>query len=418
MPAWLDDNAGFIWRPYCQHKTAPPPLPVVGAKGSRLKLADGAELVDGIASWWTACHGYQHGHIRARIDEQMQRLMHVAFGGLAQEAAYTLAGRLIQMLPAPLQRVFFVESGSVAVEVALKMCIQSWKNRGYVKKTRVVAFEGAYHGDTFMTMRLGDPSEMHSTFASVVEPMPATHLPVPRDDDGGAFERALEQVAAETACVIIEPLVQAAGGMRFHPPEVLSRIRKACDELDLLLVFDEIATGFFRTGAPFAMFACGVVPDVVTLGKALTGGSLPLACAVATEDVFSTFLGDNADTALQHGPTYMGNALACAAAHASLDLFQWEHYDDKVFALQKNLAAGLEPLRAHEHVREVRTLGAIGVVEMEPGTAPPSAAFARHGAFVRPLRGRAADVVYVMPPLVIEPEDQRVLVDAIRAALG
>jgi len=413
---WLDEGAAHVWRPYCQHKTAPPPLPVVSARGSRLLLDDGTELVDGIASWWTACHGYQHPHIRARLDEQLQRLMHVAFGGLAHEPAYTLAARLIQMAPAPLSRVFFVESGSVAVEVALKMCIQAWKNRGQPHKRGIVAFHGAYHGDTFMTMRLGDPGEMHATFAPIVQPMPAVHFPIPTADDQGAFEQALARVAGETAAVIIEPLVQAAGGMRFHDAVALKRIRAACDELDVFLIFDEIATGFFRTGASFAMSKCGVVPDVVTLGKALTGGALPLACAIASDEIFEAFLGDGPDTALQHGPTYMANALACAAAHASLDIFEGHDgppsYADRVLLLEQKLRAGLEPLRSRAHVQDIRVLGAIGVVEMEPGTAPPSSAFAAQGAFVRPLRGSRADVVYLMPPLVLDDVDLAVLTQA------
>lgn len=416
-PHWLDEGAAHVWRPYCQHRTAPPPLPVVGAGGSRLRLADGRELVDGIASWWTACHGYQHPHIRARIDEQLKRLMHVAFGGLAHEPAYTLARRLADMLPAPLSRVFFVESGSVAVEVALKMCIQHWRNRGQPHKRGIVAFEGGYHGDTFMAMRVSDPHEMHATFAPIVEPLPAVHLPLPAADDGGAFEEALSHVAASSAAVIVEPLVQCAGGMRFHDVTTLERIRAACDEHDLLLVFDEIATGFFRTGAAFAMVRAGVVPDVVTLGKALTGGALPLACAVASEEIFSSFLGDTAERALQHGPTYMGNALACAAAHASLDLFAADDYGARVPALEEKLARGVAPLRSHPDVTDVRVFGGIGVVEMKPGTAPKSEAFVDRGAFIRPLRARTSDVVYLMPPLVIGDNDLAVLFTAIRASL-
>lgn len=418
MIRWLDEGAHHVWRPYCQHQTAAPPLPVVGAKGSRLSLADGRELVDGIASWWTACHGYQHGHIRARIEEQVDRLMHVAFGGLAHEAAYTLATRLTRMLPAPLSRVFFVESGSVAVEVALKMCIQSWQNRGQPRKRGVIAFEGGYHGDTFMAMRVSDPADMHASFANVVEPLPAVHLALPRRDDAGAFEEAIARVAADAACVIIEPLVQCAGGMRFHEPAVLQRIRAACDAHQLLLVFDEIATGFFRTAAPFAMFRAGVVPDVVTIGKALTGGTLPLAAAIASEEIFASFLGASSDQALQHGPTYMANALACAAAHASLDVFGWEDYGERGYALEGKLALGLGPLKSHPDVRDVRALGGIGVVEMKPGTAPASEDFVDGGAFIRPLRGKHADVVYLMPPLVIDDTDLAILFAAIDGALA
>lgn len=407
-PTWLNAGDANVWRPYCQHQTASAPLPVVGARGSRLLLADGSELVDGIASWWTAAHGYGHPHLQRRIEEQLQRLPHVAFGGLAHEAAYTLAARLAELLPAPLERVFFVESGSVAVEVALKMALQSFHNRGEERR-KVLAFEGAYHGDTFATMALCDPVDgMHRAFRGLgVE---ALHFPLPLQDD---FEEAFAKVAPSLACAIIEPLVQCAGGMRFHGAEDLRRLRAACDEHGVLLIFDEIATGFHRLGGRFAMDEAEVTPDIVTLGKALTGGTMPLAAAVATEEVFETFLAGEASSALQHGPTYMGHALACAAAHGSLDLFERERFGPKVRALEAALLAGLQPLRDRDGVREVRVRGAIGAIELSPGNAPPSAAFAERGAFLRPLHLRGADVVYVMPPLTIDDDDLGVLVSAI-----
>lgn len=414
-PTWMTRGAPHVWRPYCQHQTASPPLPVVTAHGSRLVLADGRELVDGIASWWTAAHGYNAPHLAQRIRAQLERLPHVAFGGLAHEAAYTLAERLASWLPAPLTRVFLVESGSVSVEVALKMALQSFHNRGQ-RRRKVVCFEGAYHGDTFATMALCDPLDgMHRAFSGFgVE---AVHLPLPQEADRGAFEQAFAAVGADVACAIVEPLVQCAGGMRFHPPETLKRLRKACDAHGALLVFDEIATGFFRTGTRFAMERAGVVPDVVTVGKALTGGTLPLAAAIASEAVFEAFLGADADTALQHGPTYMGNALACAAAHASLDLFERQDTAGLVAALEAGLRQALEPLRDRPNVREVRVLGGIGAVELAPGTAPSSNAFAERGAFIRPLRLRRADVVYLMPPLNIGADDLAVLTAAVRDTL-
>ncbi|APR85605.1 Adenosylmethionine-8-amino-7-oxononanoate aminotransferase [Minicystis rosea] len=402
-----------VWRPYCQHQTAPEPLPVVGARGNRLILADGRELVDGIASWWTAAHGYNHPHIQARVEEQLRRLPHVAFGGLANEPAYALAERLAALL-APLSRVFFVESGSVSVEVALKMAVQSFHNRGHgaSPRRRIVCFEDAYHGDTLATMALSDPiSGMHRAFAGMG--VDAVHMPIP-GDDGGAFEAAFERIAHEVAAVIVEPLVQCAGGMRFHSPEALRRLRRACDAHGVWLIFDEIATGFFRTGTRFALDAAGVVPDIVTIGKALTGGTLPLAAVVASEAVFACFLSERADAALQHGPTYMGNALACAAAHGSLDLFEQSDYAARVHALEATLRAGLEPLRGRANVVDVRVKGAIGVVEMSPGTAPASAELAARGVFLRPLRLSHADVLYVMPPLTID-DDVHVLFDAISA---
>jgi adenosylmethionine-8-amino-7-oxononanoate aminotransferase len=388
---------------------------VVTARGSRLVLADGRELVDGIASWWTAAHGYGHPHLAERISAQLAKLPHVAFGGLAQEAAYSLAERLSGWLPHPLNRVFLVESGSVSVEVALKMAIQSFHNRGE-RRNKVVCFEGAYHGDTFATMALCDPEDgMHRAFSGCgVE---ALHLPLPREDDGGAFEQAFAAVASEVACVIIEPLVQCAGGMRFHPASALQRMRAACDAHGALLIFDEIATGFFRTGSRFAMEKAQVTPDVVTVGKALTGGTLPLAAAIATDAVFERFLGPGSETALQHGPTYMGNALACAAAHASLDLFECEDMPATVARLESALKEALLPLRNRPNVRDVRVMGGIGALELEPGTAPSSDAFAAKGAFIRPLRLRRSDVVYLMPPLTISGEDLAVLTGALWSVL-
>ena len=319
-PAWLVEGSPHVWRPYCQHRTAPDPLAVVRTYGSRLVLADGTELVDGIASWWTAAHGYNPPHIAVRVKSQLDALPHVAFGGLANEAAYTLAARLAKML-APLTRVFFVESGSVSVEVALKMAVQSFHNRGLQERRRIVCFENAYHGDTLATMALSDPATgMHHAFRGMG--IDAIHLPVPHANDGGAFERAFAAVKDEVAAVIIEPLVQCAGGMRFHDSAALQRLRNACDESATWLIFDEIATGFFRIGTRFALNGAGVVPDIVTVGKALSGGTLPLAAVAAREEVFDCFLSDDASAALQHGPTYMGNALACAAAHGSLDLFE------------------------------------------------------------------------------------------------
>lgn len=387
----------------------------MGARESRLILADGRELVDGIASWWTAAHGYNHPHIRLRVEEQLGRLPHAAFGGLANEPAYALAERLAKML-APLSRVFFVESGSVSVEVALKMAVQSFHNRGQARRRRIVCFENAYHGDTLATMALSDPiSGMHHAFAGMG--VDAVHLPIPHEDDGGAFEAAFDRVADETAAVIVEPLVQCAGGMRFHAASALRRMRRACDERGAWLIFDEIATGFFRTGARFALEAAGVTPDLITVGKALSGGTLPLAAVIARESVFECFLSEGADKALQHGPTYMGNALACAAAHGSLDLFEQRDYASLVGALERVLLERLDPLRSRANVDDVRVAGAIGVVEMRPGTAPASADFATRGAFLRPLRLPHADVLYLMPPLTIG-GDIHVLLDAVAALVA
>jgi adenosylmethionine-8-amino-7-oxononanoate aminotransferase len=418
MPAWLERGAAHVWRPYCQHETASPPLAVVGATGCRLTLADGRELVDGIASWWTAAHGYGHPHIREGVAAQLASMPHVAFGGLAHEAAYSLAARIAGLFAeasrgapgGPLSRVFFTESGSVAVEVALKMAMQSFHNLGRPRRT-ILAFEGAYHGDTFATMSLCDPVDgMHAAFAGSGLNVVHAALPLVGSD---AFERAFAAVAEDVACVVVEPLMQCAGGMRLHGADALERIRRACDAHGSLLVFDEIATGFFRSGSRFALEEARVVPDIVVLGKALTGGTLPLAAAVASERVFERFLGKEPTKALQHGPTYMANALACAAASASLDLFERGDYAARVTRIEQALRDGLAPLRARAGVVDVRVKGAMGVVEMEAGRAPPSEAFATRGAFIRPIRLGRADIVYLMPPLVIEARDLDVLLRAL-----
>ena len=412
-PSWLREGGPFVWRPYCQHRTAPPPLPVVSARGCRLVLADGREIVDGTASWWTAAHGYGHPHIRARVTEQLERMPHVAFGGLAHEEAYTLARRLGELVPG-LGHVFFTESGSVAVEVALKMALQSFHNVGRPRRT-VVAFEGAYHGDTFATMSLCDPVDgMHGAFSG--NGLRVVHLPIPTPGDGG-FEVAFAPIARDVACVIVEPLVQCAGGMRMHGADSLVRLRRACDEHGSLLIFDEIATGFHRTGRRLALDEAGVVPDVVVLGKALTGGTLPLAAAVGSDAVFDAFLAEGAGKELQHGPTYMANALCCAAAHASLDLFARGGFEARAAHLAGVMLDRLAGLRGRPNVVDVRVKGAIGAVEMKPGTAPPSSAFVALGAFVRPLRLRNADVVYLMPPLVIDDAELGILLGALEGAI-
>jgi adenosylmethionine-8-amino-7-oxononanoate aminotransferase len=292
------------------------------------------------------------------------------------------------------------------------MALQSFYNAGHARRT-VLAFGGAYHGDTFAAMSLCDPVDgMHNAFTGNGVRVVHVPLPVPGDE---AFENAFAEIGRDTACVVVEPLVQCAGGMRVHDGAVLRRIRRACDAHGTLLVFDEIATGFFRTGKRFALDEAGVTPDIVVIGKALTGGTLPLAAAIANDAVFEAFLDAGTGRELQHGPTYMANALACAAAHASLDLFEQGDYEARVLRLGNAMRTRLAPLRGRPNVVDVRVKGAIAAVEMKPGTARPSTEFVARGAFVRPLRLRRADVVYLMPPLVIEEEDLGVLLDAVDA---
>ena len=410
-PDWLDEGLAHVWLPYAQMKTASRPLPVVATEGARLVRADGRTLVDGIASWWTACHGYNHPSIAEAVRAQLARMPHVMFGGLAHEPAYRLATRLAAMLPGDLERVFFTESGSVAVEVAMKMAVQYAMNSGARGRTRILSFRGGYHGDTFATMAVCDPEEgMHTRFAGVLPVQLIGELP--RDAESFAALRALAlRHAGELAAILVEPLVQGAGGMRFHDTEVLCRLRALADELGVLLIFDEIFTGFGRTGAMFACDEAGVVPDIVTLGKALTGGTLPLAATVARRRVFDAFWDDDPDKALMHGPTYMGNPLACAAANASLDLFGREPRLADVARIARQLEEGLAPCRGLPGVVDVRVRGAIGVVQLAPmpDLRALKAAFVARGVFIRPFR----DVVYLTPAFTITNEELGVLTGAI-----
>src|SRR5487761_718158 len=324
-PDWLHAGLDHAWLPYTQMKTASPPLAVTATRGCRIVLADGRELIDGIASWWTACHGYNHSHIRAAVERQLAQMPHVMFGGMVHEPALTLARRLTGMLaPADLDRVFFSDSGSVAVEVALKMAVQYWRNRGIRGRTRIVSFKGGYHGDTTGAMAVSDPEgSFHAAFRGLLPQQIVANLPI-NDAAAVALERTLAERADEVAAIIVEPLVQGAGGMRFHDARVLKSLRVLADRYEVLLIFDEIFTGFGRTGAMFALQKAGVVPDIVTLSKALTGGTLPLAATIASRKVFEAFWSDDPAMALLHGPTFMANSLACAAANASLDLFERE----------------------------------------------------------------------------------------------
>jgi len=408
-PAWLGAGLAHVWLPYAQMKTAGDPLPVTATRGSRIVLADGRELIDGIASWWTACHGYNHPHIAAAVRRQLDIMPHVMFGGLAHEGALTLARRLAALMPAGLSRVFFSESGSVAVEIALKMAVQYWLNKGRSGRTRFVAFNGAYHGDTTGAMAVSDPLDgMHRGFGA----LPARHYfcDLPREEAGAApLERLLERHGEEIAGIIVEPLVQGAGGMRFHDADVLHRLRALADRHGTLLVFDEIFTGFGRTGAMFASTA--VAPDIVTLSKALTGGTLPLAATIARDTVFDGFWSDEPAHALMHGPTYMANALACAAANASLDLFEREPRLEEVAAITTALRRGLEPCRALPRVRDVRVKGAIGVVELDriEDVHALRRRFVAEGVFVRPF----GSIIYLTPAFTIAPDELATLIDAV-----
>jgi len=415
-PAWLTQGAPHVWRPYCQMKTARPPLPVASTHGSRLALADGRELVDGLASWWTACHGYNHPHIAAALRDQIERMPHVMFGGLAHEPAYRLAERLAKLLPGDLDHVFFAESGSVSVEIAMKMALQFQINRGVRGRTRFLAFRGGYHGDTLATMTVCDPEEgMHSLFAGVMPRQVIADLPRDAASEAG-LDTLLAERGHEIAAILVEPLVQGAGGMLPHPPEVLRTLRRLADKHGVLLIFDEIFTGFGRTGTLFAMQAAGVEPDIVTLSKALTGGTLPLSATVASRKVFEAFWSDDPGAALMHGPTYMANPLACAAANASLDLFEDGTWAANVARISETLKGGLEPCRAGRGVVDVRVLGAIGVVEFDAPVAVGDlcARFTELGVWIRPM----GKVVYLTPAFTTPDADLALLTLAVRKVIG
>jgi adenosylmethionine---8-amino-7-oxononanoate aminotransferase len=415
-PDWYVAGLDNVWMPYAQMKTATPPLPVARAYGTRIVLADGRELIDGIASWWTACHGYNHPHIRAAVGQQVALMPHVMFGGLVHEQGVRLARRLAGLLPGGLDRVFFSDSGSVAVEVAMKMAMQYWLNRGVAGRGKFVSFRGGYHGDTSGAMAVSDPT---SGLQGPLHDFLPQHfiIDLPQDEESSAqFERTLERHGEEIAAIIVEPRAQGAGGMRFHDAAVLRRMRAAADRYDLLLIFDEIFTGFGRTGGMFACTAAGVAPDIITLSKALTAGTLPLAATVARRKVFDAFWSDDPAHALMHGATYTANALACAAANASLDLFEQQPRLAQVAAISAQLSRELTACRGLTGVRDVRVLGAIGVVELDRIADPNRlrARFVDEGVFIRPF----GSIVYLTPAFTIEADDLARLTAAIMKVLG
>jgi adenosylmethionine---8-amino-7-oxononanoate aminotransferase len=424
--ALLAFDREHVWHPYGALPSALAPLPVLSAEGVRLKLADGRELIDGMSSWWCAIHGYRHPALDAAVGEQLGRMAHVMFGGLTHEPGVRLAERLLEITPDGLERVFFADSGSVSVEVAIKLSLQFQQALGRTERTRLLTVRGGYHGDTFGAMAVCDPvSGMHSLFADVL----AEHVFADRPPDGfdvgldDAWAEHVSELVArhehELAAVIVEPVVQGAGGMRFHSPECVALLRSLCDEHDLLLVLDEIATGFGRTGALFACEHAGVTPDVMCVGKALTGGYMTLAATLCTQAVADA-VSQGESGGLMHGPTFMANPLACAVALASLDLLADGGWRERVGAIEEGLRTGLEPARELPGVTDVRVLGAIGVVQMreEVDIAAVTAAAVERGVWLRPFR----DLIYTMPPYVIEEDDlasvTAAAVDAARVGSG
>ena len=392
-----------VWHPYAP-PVASPLFPVESASGATLRLADGRELVDGMSSWWSAIHGYRHPHIEAAVRAQLERLPHVMFGGLTHEPAVALCERLIALAPRGLERVFLCDSGSVAVEIAIKLAFQYWHARGEPRRKRLLALRGGYHGDTFGAMAVCDPvTGMHGLFAGALPvhhfaERPRCRFDEPcREDDTREIAEILRAHRDELAAVILEPIVQGAGGMWFYAPDYLSRVRELCDENRVLLIADEIATGFGRTGSMFACEHAGVTPDLLCVGKALTGGTLSLAATLASTAIADAIAGGEPGV-FMHGPTFMGNPLACAAAGASLDLLAREPWRERVARIERELAAGLAPARKLRGVADVRVLGAIGVVELDSPVdmAVVQPAFVDAGVWIRPF----GKLVYTMPPYI------------------
>jgi adenosylmethionine-8-amino-7-oxononanoate aminotransferase len=410
-------DRAHVWHPYGPMPGLVDPLVVESASGVRLRLADGRELVDGMSSWWAAIHGYRHPVLDAALADQAGRMSHVMFGGLTHEPAVRLATRLVEITPGDLAHVFLCDSGSVSVEVAVKMALQHWRSLGRPEKRRLMTWRGGYHGDTFHPMSVCDPDGgMHSLWQGVLPAQVfADAPPAALEHDYVAHLAAvLEEHADELAAVIVEPVVQGAGGMRFHDPRYLHVLRELTLAHDVLLVFDEIATGFGRTGTLFAADQAGVAPDIMCVGKALTGGYLSMGAALCTPRV-AEGISRGGVPVLAHGPTFMGNPLSSAVANASIDLLLSQDWQTAVKRVEAGLVAGLAPAGALPGVRDVRVLGAIGVVQLdhEVDMAAATAAAVSAGVWLRPFR----DLIYTMPPYVTSSEDLARITDGVLAAV-
>ena len=409
FPDWLSFDSAHIWHPYAAIPSTTPLFPVVAAQGVRLTLADGRELIDGMSSWWAAIHGYNHPQLNAAIQDQLHKMAHVMFGGLTHQPAVELARLLVNITPEPLQQVFFCDSGSVSVEVAIKMALQYWHAMGLPQKQKLLTVRNGYHGDTFGAMAVCDPiNGMHNLFSHILPQhyfAPAPHCRSDetwQQEDIHAFQTLLAQHHETLAAVILEPLLQGAGGMRMYCPKYLRQVRQLCDQYNVLLILDEIATGFGRTGSLFACEQAGVAPDILCLGKALTGGYMTLAATLTTENISHT-ISSHPPGVFMHGPTFMANPLACAVAKASIELLLANPWQEWIHSIEHQLHVELSVCQDFPQVADVRVLGAVGVVEL---TQPVDVKviqpqFVDKGVWIRPFR----NLIYIMPPYIIQPHE-------------
>jgi adenosylmethionine-8-amino-7-oxononanoate aminotransferase len=421
-PAWLADDKKHIWHPYSAINSGQPIFPVESAQGVRLKLSDGRELIDGMSSWWCAIHGYNHPVLNKAITDQLESMAHIMFGGLTHQPAVDLARKLIEITPEALQSVFFSDSGSVSVEVAMKMAIQYWQTKGSTQKQKFLSIRNGYHGDTFGAMSVSDPvTGMHQLFSESLNQQFFVDAPtrsfgeVCTAEDMQTMKDTLAEHQADIAAVILEPVVQGAGGMHFYSADYLNRLRVLCDEYGVLLIFDEIATGFGRTGKLFALEHSEVVPDILCLGKSLTGGYMTLAATLTTTNVSQT-ISQGKPGLFMHGPTFMANPLACSVALASTQLLLDSPWQQNVARIEQQLKQELKACASLNCVANVRVLGAIGVVELkypvDMETLPHQ--FVDEGVWVRPF----GKLVYLMPPYIIQPDELGVLTKAVYTVIS